>query len=180
MNGLSQRCGVCDGHGYIQPISTFSFLKILYYVFGLLALCAVCRYFALPHLNTWWANRTGQNVQGNSGAVGDYGDDAPEPGEVDLRSLHRGECFDTGRVVIWVMRMSCADDHDGEVLGQVTGVNETADMDSVCARVYSTTVRQLMADGQLQTQNVWNPADHTTTCTAVRGNHTVPLSGHLP
>jgi hypothetical protein len=37
-----QRCGVCDGRGYQQPMSTFSFFKMLYYLAGIIGICVLC------------------------------------------------------------------------------------------------------------------------------------------
>ena len=45
--GVSERCGVCDGNGYIRPVGTFTFLKMLFYLAGLIALCGLCGYYLL-------------------------------------------------------------------------------------------------------------------------------------
>jgi hypothetical protein len=99
----------------------------------------------------------------------------PAP-EVALHGLYRGDCFDIGDSADSVVPEPCAEWHDGEVLGQVTGTDQ-ARADVACARLFSASVRRQLTDTELQTQNVW--AGNGATCAVIRGDHIGPLTGNL-
>jgi hypothetical protein len=64
--GVRDRCSVCEGRGYIQPVSTFTFIKMLYYLAGLIAICGLCGYCALGRGERW----RGPHADSMPGAAG--------------------------------------------------------------------------------------------------------------
>jgi hypothetical protein len=83
-------------------------------VAGLLAICGLCgSRFLLPQGESWWGHDKGVPAA----------TEQPAP-EVALHGLYRGDCFDIGDSADSVVPEPCAEWHDGEVLGQVTGTDQ--------------------------------------------------------
>jgi hypothetical protein len=179
-NGM--RCGVCDGHGYIRPVSNFTFVKMLFCLAGLIAICGVCGYYVLG----------GDPIKGGGPATGAVAtppvryerEPPPPPGsaEGEMSLLATGHCYRIGSELYLVRRVLCTERHDGEVLAKapMTPDEQLTDerLDEICRPLFSAAVRARLDRAELRPNNMWDVPHDEAVCTA-RSGAGGPLVGHL-
>ncbi|MEU7745455.1 septum formation family protein [Nonomuraea sp. NPDC049158] len=116
-----------------------------------------------------------------------------EPPQKDSRKLSVGECYSDGVSPQAVFSQSCAESHDGEVVGIAAfdeedfpagGISEQWAA-SACGAYFSDSVKRQLSDESLMfnssrpSEAGWEAGDRSIICMVERGFHEAPLVGRL-